>query len=125
MFKLFGKKLGIPAFFIVTGTNGCTKNSNVIAVTVPCRLGSTDDDNAFTEISVYPNPSSGNFHISSSRNLTQDDIVITDLAGKIIPASFTPGANNLIIISGIAPGVYLLSINNNNERKQFKIVKTE
>ncbi len=47
----------------VTDINGCTKLSSVLTVTVPCRQPETGINGTNLQVSVYPNPSDGWYHL--------------------------------------------------------------
>ncbi len=74
-----------------------------------------DEENS-SEISIYPNPSSGNFNLNISNvNTASVDVEITDVSGKVILSNIfntTNGSvNESINISNVDDGVYIVRIN--------------
>ncbi|MBN8701770.1 MAG: T9SS type A sorting domain-containing protein [Bacteroidetes bacterium] len=68
-------------------------------------------------VSIYPNPSlDGSITIKVSENTAIDKLVITDISGKIvfqnnsITSEQTSSISNSIEVSGLAVGVYLVSV---------------
>lgn len=80
-------------------------------------------------ISVYPNPTSGDETIKikfGSPNEQISHFVLTDITGKEILKS--PLLNNKnayydLVLGNIAPGVYLLQIHTDSRNQTFKIIK--
>ncbi|MBK8874086.1 MAG: T9SS type A sorting domain-containing protein [Bacteroidetes bacterium] len=101
----------------VTATNGCTKNSNVIAVNVPCRVGE------FAEIpfDIYPNPSSGIFKVVIHENETAT-LEIKDLTGKIIYMDHLNKNETEVDLTALAAGIYLAELQTSQMRVVRKIV---
>jgi hypothetical protein len=77
-----------------------------------------------TFIQVYPNPTNGNFEVSISKQLKSGFISIEDLNGKIIRriTSISEGVN-LIDISDVMNGVYLIRIKVDSGEYITRIVK--
>lgn len=64
-------------------------------------------------LSVYPNPSSGIFYVSSDEVDWNDvELTVTSIAGKMIATTkAVEGANHQVVdLSGMPPGVYMLRI---------------
>lgn len=78
---------------------------------------STDIDELNSSLSVYPNPTDGNFIINSE---ITDNIVIEDIAGKqILVQSINSGINSFNL-SGFSKGIYIIRFANSN--KEVKII---
>ncbi|WP_299228684.1 M12 family metallo-peptidase [uncultured Psychroserpens sp.] len=86
------------------------------------------DDNSFANnLSIYPNPNSGEFSIKFTSNNFNDDVNIQlfDIRGRSIFKNIYDGANEFdetISLSNVQSGVYLVSISNGNNKVTKKIV---
>lgn len=92
---------------------GCYKNSNAIAVSVPCREGELlDADNV--QINVYPNPARSTITIQSSIDIPST-IQIRDMVGQlIIPEMSLQGLLELNVTAWPA-GIYFLQSTTEND----------
>ena len=73
---------------------------------------------------TYPNPSSGLFHIKSATTLENVSITITDCNGKMVEQSkVNKLENNLLNLSNLKDGIYILSIQNETLNYFQKLVK--
>ena len=71
-------------------------------------------------ISVYPNPTNGN---TLYFNLTKDATVkIFNVLGKLVKTSEIQVTNNMIDISSLVKGMYILKINSNNQFTTKKLL---
>jgi len=81
-------------------------------------------ENAFTGVSIYPNPVNKQLIVSG---LTENDITtltITDVTGKIITTSTTSLTNQQIIdASGLSTGIYFLQLTSPSGSRNIKFVK--
>ena len=83
---------------------------------------------AKTEVSLYPNPSSGNsalnITLERSTNLT---LQIVDAKGSVVQQKqvlLPSGSNTLPLnLTGYPDGVYTINVNYNQERKSLKLIK--
>ena len=109
---------------------GCFKNSNSIAVSVPCREGDIpDQENSF---SIYPNPNSGTFTIESYvksqdfATLQSTALEIYNYNGQLIFTKEIYSSNGIInesIDIGIQPkGIYLINISSGEIQITQKLV---
>ena len=74
-----------------------------------------DEENS-SEISIYPNPSTGNFNLNISNvNTASVDVEITDVSGKVILSNAyntnNGSVNESINISNVDDGVYIVRVN--------------
>jgi hypothetical protein len=108
----------------VTNSNGCSKLSTGVTVTVPCREDEIISENTF-EVKVFPNPSSGDFvfEISNTAN-KKVSITICDVIGKLILSETTDDSQFTIDNSQLIPGIYSAMITSGNNKKVLKLVKT-
>lgn len=74
-----------------------------------------------TDFELYPNPSTGAFHVNLPEGVTSAQIIVRDLSGKIILKSDVNGASfegNL----NCATGVYLVTISTANTQLTKKLI---
>ena len=95
-------------------------------VNIPSLVGIEENDMLNT-ISVYPNPTSGLFNISTSNaNFTQLTISVLDIQGKeVYNTSDKNNSNNYnkeINLDGLAKGIYYIKLNTGNAVKVQKVV---
>ena len=109
----------------VTGLNGCTKNSNIITINVPCRSGNYIESTSETAVNIYPNPSNGPFHVEiEGENVEQVHFVAYDISGKETPVTIERLNENSFDIHFQYPGLYFLSIRSGVFYKSMKVLKT-
>lgn len=98
---------------------GCYKNSNSIAVSVPCKEGLPAGEtgemmNGEDAFSIFPNPNNGSFNISGSIS-NETVIEIVNSLGQLI---YTKKLNSLnyfteaISINNFVPGIYFVRLTN-------------
>ena len=92
--------------------SGCFKNSNSIAVNVPCKQTElTGDPNSF---SIYPNPNSGTFTINANISSHQTMLEVYNNIGELIFSKELNSGDGLINkeieIKDIASGIYLVKL---------------
>jgi hypothetical protein len=115
----------------VTNSNGCSKTSAGVVVSVPCREGEiiTSENIPIAigiDFSVYPNPNSGEFTIKFSNQPTSPiQIELTDELGKVVKRFETNDKTVVIKESNLAKGIYRLTARNKNELviKTINVVK--
>jgi len=111
---------------IVTDSNGCSKASSGIKITVPCRNGVIySDDN---EISLYPNPTSGIVKLNfSSTKCESGEIIFTDVSGREIMKQWMSIPENkneyTINIGSFANGIYILKLKTSGGEHVMRVVK--
>ncbi|MFC0602921.1 S8 family serine peptidase [Winogradskyella pulchriflava] len=89
-----------------------------------------DDNNLLENLSVYPNPSNGEFTISFQSNLNSVDnnvkVEVYDLRGrKVYNNSFINSSSvfkETISLNGIKSGVYLVNISEGNKSTSHKLI---
>ena len=78
------------------------------------------ESNSSTELSVYPNPTTGNINISANPNST---VYLYDMNGRLIQSEITTAHLLNWNISDLENGIYMIVIENNGEVTTQKIVK--
>ncbi len=109
----------------VTNSNGCSKLSSGVTVTVPCREGDMVSENNF-EVNVYPNPNSGVFTVEFlNKPGAPLQIEITDEMGRVVKRIETTEQAVSFNESNFARGVYSLIVRNHEKMivKKISIMK--
>ncbi|MFI5171102.1 MAG: T9SS type A sorting domain-containing protein [Chitinophagales bacterium] len=115
---------------------GCFKNSNTITVTVPCKKGSTTDEQPINNrFEIYPNPNNGKFNISvTSASPWQNyyNLEIYNSLGELIFSkelcaascgNLTDGnINETISIDNLSSGIYFLRIADGKNYEEQKLI---
>ncbi|MBL7915728.1 MAG: T9SS type A sorting domain-containing protein [Bacteroidia bacterium] len=101
----------------ITSTNGCTKNSNVIAVNVPCRIGELEE----SSFEIYPNPSSGIFKVVNGEN-EYATLEIKDVTGKLIYSSQLLDQETEIDLTKFPAGIYIAFLKTDNSTQMKKLI---
>lgn len=103
----------------ICGVSGFTQ----LNVVKNCRIAMVDNK---TEYAIYPNPSSGDFMVTTSNSEEQlMAIEIYDIAGKIIFQQQVASHEFIIEGAAILPGMYTVVLITPHNREIFKVVKTE
>ena len=81
-------------------------------------------DRVVNPITIYPNPSSGIVEINGLVPLTEMNINLFYMAGRMVPISYhSLGTKSSFNISELSNGVYFLEINYQSAKQYFKLVK--
>jgi parallel beta-helix repeat protein len=106
------------AFANGTGTANLLDNIEILRITGPTGL----KENALQhKVVVYPNPSTGLFHLTLPEG-NACDLTISDLSGKVIRTQKASAENNQLDLSGTAKGIYLLKITNSEGSAVRKLI---
>ena len=114
--------LGNWSFSGVDATDGCTTNgscTSVYPIGTYSRTLSTDDF-AANNFKVYPNPTSTGFVNITSNNSENISVAVFDILGKqVINKTIS---NNILNVSALNSGVYIMKISQNNATVTKKLV---
>ncbi len=66
------------------------------------------------KMTIYPNPSNGEFWVLANESVQKEELIITDLAGKIIQTRDLDNLNN-IRLTGLSDGIYMIHLVANNQ----------
>lgn len=86
---------------------------------VDCSLGI--ENSQLEEVQVFPNPF--NDKISISGNLNENEIIIYDNQGKIIPFTIDSQYELFNITLNVEPGLYFIQLNNGGKSRTIKVIK--
>lgn len=98
------------------------QSSFVIPITAQSVIVSIDELSLSNRVDVFPNPMEDQLYIRFEGN-EQLDIRLFDALGKAIDIEFLNANQNIINTSSLAKGVYLLEINQGEEKVVRKLVK--
>ncbi len=112
-------------YCVVTDANGCTAQSNSITIT-------TDVNNVAKQssVSLYPNPNNGSFTIEGAfaSNDGKANLVIVDIAGRIVHQEQVSVSNNKLTVNidmngSLAAGVYTIRVSSDAANAVIPFVK--
>ncbi len=101
------------------GSHGGSASAGYVTNATFTTLGM--EDFSLNAAQVFPNPSNGNFVISSKVNL-QDIAVYSQTGALISTIKANDSTTNEINLSGLAKGVYLLELKNETDKSWKKII---
>jgi hypothetical protein len=102
----------------VTDANGCTKLSEIVEVTVPCKLdGKMQTD---FPVSIFPNPATDQVNIVLATTTADFEVELTNITGERM---LLLKNENSISISHLAAGVYFIKISTADHAVIQKLVK--
>lgn len=114
----------VTSSYTVMGKNltGCASVVSVITVSVGNCLSVKDYQENQNNISVYPNPTSGIFNISSSDII--EDIIVIGVTGKIIYSQKNANSYNMTLdLLQFDPGLYFISVKTKSGSSNFKLIR--
>lgn len=85
----------------------------------PVLLGS--DENKPGKLTIYPNPASNQINLSSTDNTLLDNIIISDMTGKVLIEKTC--YNNSIPVENLANGLYVIQAFSGENKYQSKFIK--
>ncbi|UOK42814.1 MULTISPECIES: T9SS type A sorting domain-containing protein [Flavobacterium] len=105
--------------YAVVLTTRCCQSTSACQTVV---LGVNDEEMAL--VTLYPNPTTGNFTISWAGELESAEIVVTDIMGKTIKTMQCEGQQEArLSLDGAANGIYFVRLQSGQKTKQFKLIK--
>jgi len=111
---------------MLIATNGSCADTTYQDVTILPTGGI--DDNVFAQVSIYPNPARNEITIMPGSTIEGEvQIEIFSITGKLVYAELMDAMNSKtsIDISSLANGVYSLRLINGDNKKYFRILKSE
>jgi hypothetical protein len=106
--------------YAVTATdcNGCS-----VYKTVNVGVGLGLSVEQLNVISIHPNPAKSQITVKVAAILVGSNYIIHDLLGKIVLKGNLNAENTMIELGNLSGGIYLISIENNNLKQTFKVIK--
>jgi hypothetical protein len=102
-----------------TDANGCV-NSATVTIKLSLCPGFEELNNTAGGINIFPNPSSGEFNISTDQSMRL--VLINNLGQLIREIDLNESNAYTASIKGIAQGVYFLSAKNKQDQINKKII---
>jgi len=114
---------GVTTVYVVTGLDGSgtCKTSSPLTVTVNVCAGIATISNN-SDISVYPNPSTGLVTISIPSVNAATTLYVTDMIGKEVFQSSVKDANVSLDLTNLQKGLYMLTISNGQSKHVQKLI---
>jgi len=111
----------VTTVYTVTGTtNGCKTSKEYTLTVEPCTGVSTIDKTS--TINVFPNPFRNELSIEVA---VATEIVIIDIAGRIILNTNIQKGSNTLNTSELKPGLYFVQCSTDGSVSRFRVVKSE
>jgi hypothetical protein len=102
--------------YAVVVTNSCGSDTSLCASITTIGL----EENAFDQITLYPNPNNGNFSIEIPENWVGKQAKIYDMQGRLLEVLMLEKKNNQIEVTNFARGAYWLQIEDEVPLKWIK-----
>jgi hypothetical protein len=76
-----------------------------------------------SNLSIYPNPTKNIINISNTLNAVVDNVILTDLNGRVVKSQKINATEGQVNISDLATGIYMMNVTTNQGSVTKKIVK--
>ena len=113
----------MPSLGIVFTCNPMVYDYSLVGGSSPCSQTTGVNDFSKTSISVYPNPSDGNFSIDLGENYQTLSLTIKDMSGRIIQSSNYYDRQLLNLKLDGPAGIYFLMIVSGDKRSTIRLIK--
>jgi hypothetical protein len=114
----FTKTIEFPPFEITSNNS-----PDVFLAKINTVATSVESLNVDFKVNVYPNPCTDFFHVEFDSQLI-DEIKLIDLSGRELAAFHVENKDSEIIdVSSLEPGIYMLTISSKDENHSIKIIK--
>ncbi len=115
------KENGPVVKLVFEAFSGSSTGTTTFNLTTVSSTGLTE--NTLTGVTIFPNPVVGTFNINSKKPLKNARITLTDLSGRIVKQLFNISAPAVSMDTyGIAPGTYILHIDDSQQHVNFKLI---
>jgi hypothetical protein len=105
-------------YAVIIAKDGCVDTSFCYEVIVTNLVGQSK-----REIEIYPNPIKETFYINLSKAVSDTEITITEMNGRVILKKSYKNLQLIEIVLPAPPGLYLLIINSEKDKVIFPVVK--
>lgn len=106
-------------YAVIVTSGQCSDTSACSSVTTV----SVSENELLNRVSVFPNPTNGEFSINLGEEMNSVTISITDLTGKLILSNTYENSEFVNVDLDGPAGVYLLTIESENKRGVLRLVK--
>jgi hypothetical protein len=113
----------VATSYTVSGTdvNGCS-NTAVVAVAVSPCTGFNEISTSLGGMSVYPNPTSGDFSVVFNTALPKT-IRVMDLSGRVVQEISSESASVDFNIGGLTGGIYFVQVQSGEVTETIKLIR--
>ncbi|MDO9188111.1 MAG: T9SS type A sorting domain-containing protein [Bacteroidia bacterium] len=107
---------------IVSGSNGCEATDTVIVKVDLC--AGINEENEVAVFSLYPNPSQGEFTITTTSSSKNDIVIeVADIEGRVIyKEKISQFTSKTIQLNNAAPGIYFVKIQDAGNNRIQKLI---
>jgi len=116
--SISGQCPGMNYSVCITDANGC-QICDSFAISPPNGVKEIDDS---SQISVFPNPSTGIFSVNSGLQLLNSDLSISTMLGEQVYSSRVESSRVDIDLSNLKQGIYVVKLSNNNRYAVKQII---
>ena len=109
----------------ITSNGVCPADTAIVEINVGNCIWAVDEEQ-FTDISVYPNPTTSLLNIVNPSNTSSLKIEMLDMNGRVVlieNKALNNASETTIMIDHLERGIYTLRVYNNEGQRTFKIVK--
>lgn len=110
-----------PVYTYTNPSTGCSNTASTSIVVSAC-TGINTFAKTTAEVSIHPNPSSGEFTVECA-NGAEKQIRITDITGRTVYTTTGNQDKILVNISPLAAGTYYIRVESGNTVETIKLVK--
>lgn len=123
-----GQFFGVPArsMFFLDENKGWMSGSNGFVATYDGTVGVDDNEGQMEKVNIFPNPAMGVLYVQLSNvPNAENNILIYNLKGQLVLQKYLASTTAIITldISALAPGSYLLKLENDQGLSGSKFVK--
>lgn len=108
--------------YTFTNSNGCRNSRTMSGNVVACASRGTEVEMQKANFILFPNPAKNVLNIRVDNLVGKGEIVLTDLLGKKIKHQLLSLGNNVINVSQLAKGMYLINIISEQTNEVKKII---
>lgn len=106
---------------LITGQNSYFESTSIMYRNISATASIENVE--FKNIKIFPNPTTGSFHIEFNENYSNIQVLVSDVLGKIIDqSSFVNYQKMNLHIEG-SKGIYFITIISESKKSTFKILK--
>jgi hypothetical protein len=81
------------------------------------------NENSFSNISVYPNPSRDVVNVQLTENVNNATVVVYAMDGSIVSTKVVSGSLFTVDVQDFSNGIYMVEVRDNNKTGVIKIIK--
>ena len=120
----YGMTIDLNNEIVICGSAPASTPDNFILVRYHNDLGTgiTENGTPASVISIYPNPSTGKFNITSNTIGNDQTLSIVDLSGKIVYTKSFRNSNSTILDLNLSSGMYFVNVKSENSASTTPLI---